>query len=400
MKFNIQKFIANASSGKLILIGYLFILVVGFTLLSLPFSSVSDITSLDNFFIATSALSTTGLVSVSVSDSYSFFGELVILLLIQIGGIGYMSIGSFIILGSGKKLSEVGIKLLEFDFSLPKRYSLLHFIKNVVWFSLIIEFIGAICLFFIFLEEDVSNPLWNSIFHSVSAFCTAGFSLFNTSFEAFKGNFWLNIIITILSFSGAIGFIVFSDIYEKIAGRQKEITYTSKIILRFTVLIIAIGTFILFISDSSLSPYPAWERLMISGFQSMSALTTVGFDTFPINELFGASIFLITMLMVIGASPSGTGGGIKSTTISALYAEVVSTLRGRKKVTYLNRTIPSHRIKMASSNFFFYVLILTCGIFLLLLTESHAVFDTIFEAASALGTVGLSTGITGSLSPL
>lgn len=400
MKFNFEKFVENTSTGTLILIGYIFILVVGFILLSLPFSTISRIASLDNFFIATSALSTTGLVSVSVSDSYSFFGELVILLLIQIGGIGYMSIGSFIILGSKKKLSETGIKLLKFNFSLPKQYSVLHFLKNVIWFSLLIEFIGAVCLYFIFLEQDVSNPVWNSIFHSISAFCTAGFSLFNTSFEAFKGDFWLNFVITVLSFSGAIGFIVFSDIYEKLAGRKKMITYTSKIILRFTLFMIALGAFILFISDNSLSSYPAWERLMIATFQSMTALTTVGFNTFPIDKLFGASLFLITMLMLMGASPSGTGGGIKSTTMSALYAEVMSTLKGNKKVTYLGKIIPSHRIKMASSNFFFYILILTCGIFFLLLTETHPIFNTIFEATSALGTVGLSTGITGSLSPL
>ncbi|WP_234572397.1 TrkH family potassium uptake protein [Rhodohalobacter sp. 614A] len=400
MKIASNKFIENASAGKLILLGYLLILLAGFILLSLPFSVSTTVTSLDHFFIATSALSTTGLVSVGISENYSFFGELVILLLIQLGGIGYMSLGSFIILGSKRRISKTGVKLLEFDFSLPKGFSILHFVKNVIWFSLLIELAGAIFLYFIFLNQDVSNPIWNAIFHSISAFCTAGFSLFNTSFEAFKDHFWLNLVISALSFSGAIGFIVFSDVYERLAGRKKQITYTSRIILRFTIIMIAFGTVILFVSDSNLLQYPAWERLMVAAFQSMTALTTVGFNTFPIQDLLGASIFLIIMLMLMGASPSGTGGGIKSTTMTALYAEVISTLRGKKKVTYLGRIIPSHRIKMASSNFFFYTFILTCGIFLLLLTESHPVFDTIFEATSALGTVGLSTGITGSLSPL
>jgi trk system potassium uptake protein TrkH len=393
---NLERF----AGGKLLIFGYLLILLLGYALLCLPFSQRESIGSLDNLFIATSALSTTGLATLTIGESYTVFGQLVILLLIQIGGIGYMSLGSAIIIGRRNSLSAAGLNLLRLDFSLPDNYDIVAFVKNVVAFSFLIEFIGVLLLLPIFYQAGVPAPIWNAVFHSISAFCTAGFSLFSNGFESYTNHFGLNAVIGILSFCGAIGFIVFSDVYQNLWRKDSRTTYTSRIILRFTFSIFLLGTFLLLITDPGLAVLAPEERLLAAAFQSMTALTTVGFNTYPIGALAASPLFLLTLIMVMGASPSGTGGGIKSTTITALYAQTRATLQGKSQASYLNRTIPQRRIHLALSNFFFYIFILAIGIYLLFLTENAEPFAIIFEATSALGTVGLSTGLTGSLTIL
>ncbi|MEN7550954.1 potassium transporter TrkG [Rapidithrix thailandica] len=400
MTTRLKNFLRYSKPERLIVLGYSLIILLGFLLLCLPICHKQPVAALDNLFIATSALSTTGLATVSVADNYNFLGELVILLLIQLGGIGYMSIGSFIILGRKKRLSETGVRLIQFDFSLPDKYPVLHFVKDVIIFSIVIEVLGALGLYFIFLENGVDNALWSAIFHSISAFCTAGFSLFNNSFEGYYDNFYLNAVISALSFAGAVGFIVFSDYYEYLLKPGKKITYTSKIILRFTLIVFVVAGMILLVSDEGLHGYPTEDKILLAFFQSMTALTTVGFNSYPIGNLLPSSLFLLTIVMFFGASPSGTGGGLKSTTITALYAQMMATLKGKREVTFLHRIIPNHRVRLAASNFFFYSTVLTLGILALLLTEKPDAFSLLFEATSALGTVGISTGITGELSVL
>ena len=395
-----KKLFKHFKPSQYLILGYFGAMILGFLLLSLPFLHSETINGIDNFFTAVSAVSTTGLVTIDVASSYNFAGELLIILLIQIGGIGYMSLGSFLVLNRNKRISRLSLELIKSDFSLPDGFSALHFIKNVVWFCLSIELIGAIFLYLIFISEGVSNPAWNAIFHSISAFCTAGFSLLNSSFEGLSDNFYLNMVVTLLSISGAVGFIVFSDIYERLTGRKDRITFTSKIILSFTFTVIGIGFILLLISESVFSTVPQEHAVLLSLFQSMTALTTVGFNSYPIGQLSSQGLIIITVLMLIGASPSGTGGGIKSTTITALWAIMMSTLKGEREVTFRGRLIPGNRLRVAIGSFFFYILVLITGIFLLMLTETGAMYPIIFEATSALGTVGLSMGLTGELSTL
>ncbi len=286
--------------SQYLMFGYAAIMLTGFLLLSLPFAQATEIISLDNFFIAVSAVSTTGLVSVDPGTSYTFFGELVIILLIQIGGIGYMSLGSFIVLNRTKRLSPMSMELIKSDFSLPKGFSVLRFIKGVAIFTFSIELIGAIFLYFIFLNEGVETPLWEAIFHAISAFCTAGFSLFSNSLESFDGNFFLNVVIAFLAISGAIGFIVFSDIWERLTGRKERVTFTTKIILSFTFVMMLAGAFILFLGDTEFRSYLPEDALLVSFFQSMTAITTVGFNTFPIGGLTSQGLIIVTILMLMG----------------------------------------------------------------------------------------------------
>lgn len=400
MAASLWKKISRILPVKLLVTGYLAVVFIGFLLLLMPLMQKTAIHALDNFFIAASAVSTTGLTTISVSDNYTITGQIIILLLIQIGGIGYMSIGSFIVLGTRKRVSTLEKNLLTTDFSLPENFKLESFIRSVIAFSLVIELAGAIALYLIFLRQNVDSPLWNAIFHSISAFCTAGFSLFNNSFESFPYNFWLNLVIGILSYLGAIGFIVFSDIWQAVTGQKEGITFTSKIILKFTFWVSLAGAFIIFISEPGIESLAGEDRIFVAFFQSMTAMTTVGFNTFPIGELSASVTFLLILLMIVGASPSGTGGGVKSTTITAVYAQMMSTLRGENRVIFNKREIPIHRLRIATANISFYVLFLCIGIYLLTLTENFELYRIIFEATSAIGTVGLSTGITGNLSHL
>lgn len=387
--------------AKLALFGYLTYILLGWLLLCIPFvQNGHSISALDNLFTATSAVSTTGLTTISTSDSYNFLGQLIILLLIQIGGIGYMTFGSFVILSRKQELPNERAKVAETVFSLPASFRIDKFIRSVVTFTLVIEIAGTAALYPIFRGGGEEYPLWCAIFHSVSAFCTAGFSLFNNSLESYAGNFWLNAVIAALSYLGAIGFIVCVDYWRMFQGKIKQVTLTSRIIIWSTIWLSLIGTALIFLGEPSIQSKPTDERLMASFFQAMTSMTTVGFNTISISGLSRAILLMLTVLMIIGASPSGTGGGLKSTTFSEMIGVMRSALRGEKEVRFWGRLVPFERIWMATAAMGFYVLLFVTGTFLLELTEKFEFEQTLFEAASALGTVGLSTGITSSLSTI
>jgi trk system potassium uptake protein TrkH len=235
---------------------------------------------------------------------------------------------------------------------------------------------------------------------SVSAFCTAGFSLSNSSLEPFVADFWVNAVIAALSYLGAIGFIVCVDFWRMLRGKVKRMTLTSRIILWTTLWLSFLGTLLLFVGEPSLRALPPDRRLLAAFFQCMTAMTTVGFNTINIAALSKASLLLIIVLMVIGASPAGTGGGIKSTTLSAMVGVMRSAARGEREVSFWGRTIPIERVHMASATLGYYLFTLTAGTYLLEIAESTPFEANFFEAASALGTVGLSMGITPELTNL
>ncbi|MEW6412907.1 MAG: potassium transporter TrkG [Candidatus Zixiibacteriota bacterium] len=386
--------------AKLVALGYLSYILIGWLLLALPFMNNSGVTALDNLFIATSAVSTTGLVTVDIAKSYTFLGQLVILLLIQIGGVGYMTFGSFVILSRSPEITKRRAEISETVFSLPESFRIDKFLRSVVRFTIVIEFLGAVALYFAFTSAGVPDAAWQAVFHSVSAFCTAGFSLFSTSFESFSANFWLNIIIAVLSYLGAIGFIVCVDYWRKIRGKVKQVTLTSKIILWVTFWITLVGAALIFMGEPSINQHRTEDRILESLFQAMTAITTVGFNTVSIGALSNASLLIIIMMMVVGASPSGTGGGLKSTTFSALLGVMKSALKGRHEVTFWGKLVPSRRVWSAMASLSFYSSALLIGAYLLELTQQTSFAANVFEAASALGTVGLSTGITASLTDL
>ena len=394
LKFQISK-----SPQMNLVWGFFLYTLVGLFLLSVPLFHKTDVGFLDNLFIATSAISTTGLVTISIFDSYNFFGQFIIMALIQIGGIGYMTLTTYYLLFTTKKITRWHSKIIGTEFTLPNTIQIRDFIKSVIVFTVIMETIGAILFYIAFRAEGMGivKAIWFSIFHSISSFCTAGFGLFNNGFEGFQDNTFINTTISILAISGSLGFIVITDLWYRITGKSKEISFTTKIIVYGFLFLLFLGTLLIYITEPS-TTIGQDNSLMTSFFQAMSAMTTVGFKTVPVGNLTLPVLLLITFLMYIGASPSGTAGGMKITTLTAMISILKSRLFGQKKITFLNRLIPLERIYVATSTFMLYTSLIFLFSFLLSYSESFSFNKILFEVASALGTVGLSTGITGDLS--
>ncbi len=391
--------IDRTSPLRFVVLGYASYIVAGWLLLCLPWSQQAGQAGwLDHLFTATSAVSTTGLVTVSTNGSYSWFGEAVVLLLIQFGGLGYMTISSFIVLAVAGDLSPLRRSVSAVALTLPQGLEIHLFLRTICWFTLLVELAGAAALYPSFAAAGAPQPAWQAVFHSVSAFCTAGFGLFDNSFEDYRDDVWLNLVVTALSYLGAIGFIVIHDVWRSLRSRRVHATLTSKVILWSTFWIGLIGTVLFALDEPSLAGLPPFTRWMAAAFQVMTASTTVGFNTIPIGKVSASSLFLLTVIMIIGASPSGTGGGLKTTTLSAVWAEMLSVVRRRSATTFLGKVIPEVRMRMAVANLVFYLSMLAAGIYILALVDGSPLADQMFECASALGTVGLSRGITGSLS--
>lgn len=387
----------SLAAPRLMLFGYLSYVLTGWLLLCLPWSAAPEVSALDHLFTAMSAVSTTGLVTVDTGAAYTGFGQAVIALLIQAGGIGYMTFSSFVVIASANRISRFREKVASATFALPSGFEIRTFIVHVVGFTLFWELLGAVALSAAFVHDGVPNPLWQAVFHSISAFCTAGFGLYSNSFEGFRDHFWVNLVLSVLSLLGALGFIVCLDVWDNLRGLRKSLLFTTQMILSVTFWLVAAGTVLVFLAEPSLKAMPPDERLMVSFFQVMTASTTVGFNTVPIGALSAPVLFLLVVLMAIGASPSGTGGGLKVTTVSALVGLVKCTLRGEKRISLRGRIIPSERVQLATASLAYYFCVTGIAVYLLLLTEKGDFLTILFEAASALGTVGLSMGITASL---
>jgi len=238
-----KKFQVSKSPQMNLVWGFFMYTIVGFGLLSIPLFHKTSIGLLDNLFISTSAISTTGLVTISVYESYNFFGQFIIMALFQIGGIGYMTLTTYYLLFTTKKITHWHNKIIGAEFTLPKTIKIKDFIKSVVIFTIIMETIGAICFYIAFKQEGMETlkAVWFSIFHSVSAFCTAGFGLFNDSFESYSNNTFINSIISVLAISGSLGFIVITDLWYRIRKKSKGITFTTKIVIYGFLLLLILG---------------------------------------------------------------------------------------------------------------------------------------------------------------
>jgi trk system potassium uptake protein TrkH len=252
-----------------------------------------------------------------------------------------------------------------------------------------------------FRAQGVEDAVWSAIFHSVSAFATAGFSLNSNSFEGFADHAGITLTLSALALLGAMGFLIVVDFWRHLTGQSRYLGFTSKVIWRITLSFLVVGTAILFVAEPTYQAMPPEDRLLASFFQVMTASTTVGFNTTPIGDLAPAIIVVMFFLMIVGASPAGTGGGLKTTSFAALVGLVRSTLKGRESVRYFKRDIPLERLQTATASLSYYMGLLLVATFLLLLADPGLPFDQVFfEAISAMGTVGMSMGITGDLTDL
>ncbi len=395
-----RKFKLGLSPQQNLFYGFLTYVIVGVALLSLPWLQKTDTSFIDNLFIATSAVSTTGLVTVSVFDSYNFFGQFVVMSLFQLGGIGYLTFTTFMLLSTTRKITHWHKRLLTTEFTLPTTITIKDFLKSVVIFTLVMETIGAILFFVAFYSDGmpISEAIWNAIFHSVSAFCTAGFSLFNSGFTEYVDDGFINFIIAFLAIAGSLGFIVVTDLVLWIKDRSHKLSFTSKIIFIGFAFLLSFGFLFMYFFEPTVTILDGSARFYAAFFQTMSAMTTVGFNTVNFGA-YALPIILVTIfLMYVGASPSGTAGGIKITTLTAVFAIMKSRLQGSKEITFLGRKIPFERLYIATSSFIFYTSLIFLFTLALTFTDDFGLEKTLFEVSSALGTVGLSMGITGDLS--
>lgn len=381
--------------------GFFLYTLIGFFLLSIPLFHKVDISFLDTLFISTSAISTTGLVTISVADSFNMVGQIILMLLFQIGGIGYMTLTTYYLLLTTRKITHWHQKIIGTEFTMPKTIKINDFLKSVIIFTFIMETLGAIAFFIAFTNAGMETfqAIWYSIFHSVSAFCTAGFGLFNNSFEDYQNNIFINIIISVLAIAGSLGFIVITDLWYRISGKSKNISFTSKIIIYGFLVLLLGGTLITYFTEP-LVFQNGGNPLMKSFFLAMTAMTTVGLNTISTSGLSLPILLLVVFLMYVGASPSGTAGGMKITTLTAMIAVLKSRMLGQKKITFLQRRIPFERLYVATSTFILYTSLIFLFSFLMTYSEKATFENILFEVASALGTVGLSAGITGDLTEI
>jgi trk system potassium uptake protein TrkH len=377
--------------------GYIFL---GAVLLWLPFSKDAARTDavmfVDALFISASAVSTTGLTTLDTASTFSFAGELIVLVLLQIGGIGYMTFMSFAYIGLQNRLGPTQRRLNRSGFGLNADFDMTRFVKRVVLYTATLEIAGAAILSVLFMQAGIQDPVWQAIFHAVSAFCTAGFSLFATSLEEFRANSGILLTISALSYLGAIGFIVISEIHDRIM-KGCPVSITSKLILKVTAGLAFGGTLFMYWFEPSVQTLPESQRWLNAFFQTMTASTTVGFNSLPISTLAPATIIVIYLLMFVGASPSGTGGGLKSTTVATLAAMVFDVLRGHKEVVSHGITIPAQRVQQAAATLCIGLTVMFMATVLLDVTGQYPFDKALFEVISALATVGLSMGLTGEL---
>ena len=369
--------------------------VLAFIALSLPFMTTVHIPLIDNLLTAAAAASTSGMTSVNFADSYTFLGKLVVLFFIQVGGIGYMTMSSFIYLSFSHRLRHRHTEVLNTEFALPRTVRLNDFLQAVILFTFVAELIGAGFLANYFYRHGYAmlDAIWYGVFHSVSAFCTAGLTLFSDGFASFQDSKTINIVISLLSLAGGMGFIVVTDLFNRVFRRTQEISYTTKIIVLSTLAILLGGTFVILLTNPGLDASTAL-------FLSITSMTTAGFVMVPATQLAPCSLLIVMALMTIGGSPSGTGGGLKTTTFTCLIATVSSHLFGRKHITFLGRQIPLHRLYIANSTFIFYSMMFFVTLFLLTWTEKLPFFDIVAETVAVLSTGGLSVGATAELSIL
>lgn len=397
--FFIKRMIKNLTDLQIIFLSFLFVVILGGSILSLPISSkAGEYTSfVDSLFTAISATCVTGLAVLDTSTYWSFFGQVIILILIQVGGLGFMTLVASIFLLLNQKVS------MKSRTALQKTYSVSHLgfkkslVLGILFISLIAEFIGSVLLSFIFIPEyGWLKGVWFSVFHSVSAYCNAGFDLFGNSLISYDHSPYIMLVISLLIVCGSLGFIVIMDLigYKK----RHKLSLHSKLALIVTGILILFGMLLFFITRFSFYKSDFLVYFVQSLFFAITP-RTAGFAIQDYSSLSQASLFLTIILMTIGGTSGSTAGGIKTTTIGVFILNIRAVMRREKYTRFGNRTIPQNLVKQSYESIFLYFSLVIISTFLLLVLEPNLKLDQVlFEVVSALSTVGLSMNVTPELS--
>jgi len=385
------------NAPRLLIFGYLGIIAMGTLLLYLPISTTKGISLIDALFTASSSLCVTGLIVKNTALDFTLFGKCIILTMIQIGGLGYMTLSTTFFFFVGKKISLRDRLLFKESINFLTYENLRRFAWRVFRITLFFEIIGIIFLFIFFLEKFKPIPAFgHAVFHSISAFCNAGFSTFSENMSLFSYSIPVPLIIATLFIMGGIGFVVISDIYTVVIKREKKrLALHTTIVLRTTITLILVGTLFILLRESnrSLTSYSLFDKVFLSFFQAVTP-RTAGFNTFSVSLFSPMTLVLLMVFMFIGASPGGTGGGVKTTTFVLLFNWAKELLLGRygKDISVLKKRIP---IEQAFRAFLIVILslsVILTAFFIIMAFDSKPPFKVLLEIFSAFGTVGLSLG--------
>ncbi len=398
------------STTQIILLSFLLTILLGSLLLALPISSASGkaVPYLDALFTATTSTCVTGLVTLPTVSTWSVFGQVVILILIQVGGLGIITIMSGLMILLRKKMG-IGDRLLIQDaFNLNTMSGLVKFIKNVLFGTLIIEGIGALCYMLVFIPEFGARGIWISVFNAVSAFCNAGIDIIaENSLCNYATNPLINSVTATLIILGGLGYIVWWDVIRVCKSRTaknrkvfKHLTLHSKIAITFTAGLIFVGGILIFIFEYSnpltIGEMSLFDKLQVSFFQSITT-RTAGFATVPQENLTNASAALSILWMMIGGSPVGTAGGMKTVTVAVLLCSAFATVRNKNEPTLFGRRISEQSLKKAVAVAVTFLTICAISTVLLMFGSNGSAIDVVYEAVSATATVGLSRNFTATL---
>ncbi len=386
--------------AQLVVLSFIFVILMGTGFLLLPGAVAQNekIKVIDALFTATSATCVTGLIVVDTGSYFTRFGQIVILILIQIGGLGLMTITTFFTLIFGRDMNVRENIIMSATLNIKTLSKVSNLVVSILILTFSFELLGAFLLYFAWSGYDSFTwgpKFYYCIFHSISAFCNAGFSLFPNSFENFKDNIFFNIIITSLIIFGGLGFAALVNIARSIIFKKERLSLHTKLILIITASLIFAGMLLIALIEwnNSLSDLPGKTKIISSYFLSITP-RTAGFNTINMQNLTYECYFLIIILMFIGASPGGTGGGIKTSTFGIFLGTIWSMLQGRSSVEIFKRNVSKDDVNNALLLTILALMLLATFGFILLLTQEGDPMHIFFELFSAFGTVGLSAGIT------
>ncbi|NMH73281.1 Ktr system potassium transporter B [Bacillus sp. RO2] len=392
----------NLNPPQLLIVVFIFFGLLGTLLLMLPISTSESITLVDALFTATSAMTVTGLAVVDTGTAYTLFGQIVILSLIQVGGIGIMTFAVLIFIMLGKKIGFQERLILQQALNQTSVGGIILLVRRIIIFSFLIEGIAVLLLSYRWIPEyGWWDGLYYSVFHAISAFNNAGFSIWSDSLMQYVGDPVVNIVISFLFIIGGIGFTVLTDLWY--TKEFRKLTLHTKIMLFGTLGINILAMFVFFVLEyfnpSTLGNFTLMEKIWASYFQAVTT-RTAGFNTIDIGSMGTASIMWTLLLMFIGAGSTSTGGGIKLTTFVIIILAVNTFIKGKHEIVIFKRSIHQNYVIKALAISTISILFIFFSLFILTITEQAEFLLLLFEVISAFGTVGLSMGITGDLTDI
>jgi trk system potassium uptake protein TrkH len=374
------------------------VIVAGASLLMLPFATAPgvELRFLDALFTSTSAVCVTGLIVLDTPKDFTLFGQIVIMLLIQLGGLGYSTMATLLLLAFGQRIGLRERMQMAEALSALDLEGLVRLVKVIVLITLGLETLGTVLLTARFaFEMDLPRAFYLGLFHTISAFNNAGFSLFSTNLIEYRSDPVVNLTITTLIILGGIGFLVYRDVLENLQGQRFRFQSHTKLAVTVSVLLLLVGTLGIWVLEfnnpDTYQTISTGDQALVSYFHSVSA-RTAGFNTVDLSRMRDATLYFIILLMAIGGSPGSTAGGIKTTTFGIVVLSVAAVFRDRADVEVFHRRIPHDLVVRATCLAILAMALVTFNTLLLSYTEDQSFLGLMFEVTSAMGTVGLSVG--------